>query len=98
MLSIVTRAFRSDRPHAVGEIVDTTGWRLERQLREQHYIRPLSEDELAEYRATQKKAPPPVKQAGSEPQAPRRTAAAPSRRAAKPKAKTKTRRRAAATS
>lgn len=47
MLSVVTRQFRSDRDHAIGEVVDTSGWRHERHLREQGYIRPASADEIA---------------------------------------------------
>ena len=83
MLSVVQRQFQSDRPLAIGEVVDTSGWRLERQLREQGYIRAATDDEIADVKATKKAVAPPT---GA--QATTRAAAA-----KKPAAKAKTTRR-----
>ena len=54
MLSVVLRQFRSDRDHAVGDVLDTSGFRLETQLREQRYLRAADADEIAEFRALKK--------------------------------------------
>ena len=48
MLSVVQRQFKADQPLAIGTVIDTSGWRLERQLREQGFIRPATEGEIAE--------------------------------------------------
>jgi hypothetical protein len=59
MLSVVSRPFRSDREHAVGELLDTSGWRLERNLIDQRFIRPATPDETHEFQASQKKSAKP---------------------------------------
>lgn len=49
MLSIVQRPFSGTNTGVllqVGELIDTSGWRLERQLREQNFIRPATEIEI----------------------------------------------------
>lgn len=87
MLSVVIRDFLADRALKTGELVDTSGWRLERQLREQRFIRPATEDEIAEFRkaagqkqqtaaaALPRKAAKPVKAAAKSAPVARKTAA-----------------------
>jgi hypothetical protein len=69
MLSIVQRAFHGGETGellAVGQLVDSSGWRLERQLRDQHFLRPATEPEIAEFK---KKTSSKAEKAAEDPQA-----------------------------
>ncbi len=47
MLCVVVKVFNSDRPHAVGDIVDASGWRWADRLIEQRYLRRATDQECA---------------------------------------------------
>ena len=87
MLSVVQRSFRSERAHGIGEVVDTSGWRLERQLRDQGFIRPATESEIAEASTQTRRKPAEAIAAGAGKAQPAPRA----RKSAKPKAASKRR-------
>lgn len=60
MICIVLKPFASDRPHAAGDLVDTSGWRWTDRLIAQRYLRAANSDEAVSARRTATAAAPPT--------------------------------------